>query len=99
MDKVDYYETYANIDILATQALFVMQFSPYSLKITQITIMFKLFSNLIPIWKNLPSNLNKDFIEPPCMYTSAKDAVKTLARIVEMHYGVTCLEVEYNLDS
>ena len=30
MDKVDYYKIYANIDILATQALFVMKFSPYT---------------------------------------------------------------------
>ena len=45
-----------------------MEFSPYTNKITQITILFELFSNLIPIWKNLPPNLNKDFIEPPCMY-------------------------------
>ena len=33
------------------------------------------------------------------MHTGTKDAVKTLVRIVEMHHGVTCLEVEYNLDS
>ena len=37
MDKVDY----ANIDILATQAVFVMKFVSYTLKIMQITIMFK----------------------------------------------------------
>ena len=67
VDKVDYYEIYANIDILATQALFVMKFSPYTLKITQITIMLKLFSNLIPIQKNLPPNLNEGFIEQPCI--------------------------------
>ena len=47
MDKVDFYKFYANIDILATQALFVMKFSPYALKMTPITIIFKLFSNLI----------------------------------------------------
>ena len=44
-------EIYTNIDILATQTLFVKKFSPYTLKIVQITIMFKSFSNLIPIWK------------------------------------------------
>ena len=59
-------EIYANIDILAAQPLFVMKFSPFTLKITQIAIMFKLFSNLIPIRENLPPNLNKGFIEPPC---------------------------------
>ena len=46
VDKVDFFEIYSNyINILAMQALFVMKFSPYTLKITQITIMFKLFSN------------------------------------------------------
>ena len=30
MDKVEYYEICANINILAMQALFVMKFSPYS---------------------------------------------------------------------
>ena len=40
-DKVDYYEIYANIDILATQALFAMKRSPCTLKITQIAVMFK----------------------------------------------------------
>ena len=34
VDKVDYYEVCANIDILATQALFVMEFSPYTVKVT-----------------------------------------------------------------
>ena len=33
----------------------------------QITVVFKLFSNLIPIWKTLPPNLNKGFIEPSCI--------------------------------
>ena len=28
--------------------------------------MFKLFPILFPIRENLPPNLNKDFIEPPC---------------------------------
>ena len=42
-------ESYANIDVLATQVLFVMKISPYALKITQITIMFRLFTNLISI--------------------------------------------------
>ena len=68
MDKVDYYEIYANINILATQALLVMKFSPNTLKIMQIAVMFELFSNLIPIWKNLLPNLNKGFIEPPCTF-------------------------------
>ena len=67
VDKVDYYKIYANVDILVMQALFVMKFSQYTLKIMQITIMFKLFSNLIPIQKNQPPNLNNGFIEPPCM--------------------------------
>ena len=43
VDNVDYYEIYANIDIVAMQALFVVKFSPYTLKIMQITIMLKLF--------------------------------------------------------
>ena len=51
------------------QALFVIKFSPFTLKITQITIMFKLFSNLILIWKNQPPNLNTGLIEPPCTNT------------------------------
>ena len=34
VDKVDYYEVCANIDILAMQALFVMEFLPYTVKIT-----------------------------------------------------------------
>ena len=34
--------------------------------------MFKLFSNLIPLRKNLPPNLNKGFIEPPCSITYPK---------------------------
>ena len=65
MDKADFSEIYANIDILPTQALFVMN-SPYTPKIMQIATMLKLFSNLIPIRKNLPPHLNKGFIEPPC---------------------------------
>ena len=40
-----------------------------TLKTTQITIKFKSFSHLIPIRKNLPPNLNKGFIEPPCIST------------------------------
>ena len=40
VDKVDYYEIYANIDILVTQAL---KYLPHTLKITQNTIMFKVF--------------------------------------------------------
>ena len=81
MDKVDYYEIYANIDIdiLTTQALFVMKFLPYTLKITQITIMFKIFSNPIQIRKNLPPNLNQGFIEPPYrdifFWINGKDAL------------------------
>ena len=34
VDKVDYYVVCANIDILSTQALFVMKFLPYAVKIT-----------------------------------------------------------------
>ena len=34
-------------DILATQALFVMEFSPCTVKITKYTIIFELFSNFI----------------------------------------------------
>ena len=33
VDKVDYYVVCANIDILAMQALFVMEFAPYTDKI------------------------------------------------------------------
>ena len=67
LDKVDYYEVCAGIDILAKQELFVMEFSPYTVKITQITMILELFSNLIPMRKNQPPNLNKGFIEPPCI--------------------------------
>ena len=66
---MDFSEIYANIDILAaqlTQALYVTILLPHTLKITQINIMFKSFSNLIPIWQNLPPKLNKGFIGPPC---------------------------------
>ena len=69
VDKVDFSDIYTNIDILTTQALFVMKFLPYTLKITQITIRFNFFSNLNPLRKNLPPNLNKGFIEPPCIIT------------------------------
>ena len=62
---------YANIDILAAQALFVIEFSPYTLKITQIAIILEYFLNLIPIRKNLPPNL-KGFIEPPCRQKNEK---------------------------
>ena len=34
VDKVEYDVVWANINILATQALFVMEFSPYTVKIT-----------------------------------------------------------------
>ena len=34
-------------------------------------IIFELFSNLIPIWKNLSPNLNKGFIEPHCIKDEA----------------------------
>ena len=70
MDKVDFYEICANTDILATQSLFVMEFSPYILKIAYITINYELFSNLNSIRKNLPPNLNKGFIEPHCILGS-----------------------------
>ena len=55
VDKVNYYEINANINILITQARFVMEFSPYTLKITQITILFEIFSNLQYIVKNTRS--------------------------------------------
>ena len=45
------------------QALFEMEFSLYKVKITLVTIIFELFSNLIPIQKNVPPILNKGFIE------------------------------------
>ena len=54
VDKVNYYFIYANISILVTEALFVMKFSPYTEKITEIMILVELFSNLIPTRKNLP---------------------------------------------
>ena len=60
-----FFRDLCNISILATLALFVVKFSPYTLKIMQITIVFKLLSNLIPILKKVPPNLNKGFIEPP----------------------------------
>ena len=34
-------------------------------------IPFELFSNLIPIRGNLPPNLNKGFIEPPCIASNS----------------------------
>ena len=67
VDKVNYHIVCKNIHILATRALFVMKFSPYTDKVTYIMISFELFSNLIPIRKILPLNLNKGFIEPPCI--------------------------------
>ena len=45
VDKVDYYMVCANIGILATQSLFVMEVSPYTVKITSITILYELFEN------------------------------------------------------
>ena len=48
------YKIYANVNILATQALFVMKFSPYSLKITQITIILNYYQMLFQYGKNLP---------------------------------------------
>ena len=45
VDKVDYYEIYANIDILATQALFVMKFTPYTLKICKLLSCLKIFKS------------------------------------------------------
>ena len=39
-----FFDIYANIDILATKALFVMKFSPYTLKITHKTIACNLCS-------------------------------------------------------
>ena len=75
-----------NIDILAAQALFVMELSPYTVKITYITISFELFSNLTPPQqqkkkkkkkKNLPPNLNKGFIEPPYTHSHLGDLLIT----------------------
>ena len=77
VDKVDYYKFYANIDILVTRALFVMEFFTYTVKITWITIIFELFSKLIPIWKNLPPNLSKGFIERHC------NAIGTMAMCLQ----------------
>ena len=54
-DKMDNYEIYANIDILATQAMFVMKVSPYTLKITQTTILLELFLDLIKIQGKVPA--------------------------------------------
>ena len=48
--KVDYYEVCANIDIWATQALFAMKFSLYTVKMTY-TIIFDLFSILFQFGK------------------------------------------------
>ena len=48
MYKVNYYEVYANIDILATQALFVMEFTPHSqdnINYDPFGIIFKSHSN------------------------------------------------------
>ena len=44
VNKVDYYIVCANISILATQSLFVMEFSPYTVKITN-------YNPLLIIWK------------------------------------------------
>ena len=42
VDKVDYYVVRENGDILATQALFVIEFSPYTVQITSINIITEL---------------------------------------------------------
>ena len=52
----------ANIDILATQKLFVIEFSPPTAK----TTLVELFPNIVTIRKNLPQNLDKCSIEPHC---------------------------------
>ena len=65
VDEVDYHMVCPNIDILAMQALFVMEFSPSSTH--NITIISQLFSNLIPVLTNLNQNL-EGFIEPPCIW-------------------------------
>ena len=66
VDKVDCYEIYANIDILATQVLLVMKFLPHTLKITH-TIMCKIIFKSYSNTENLPQDLNKGFLEPPYM--------------------------------
>ena len=67
MDKMYYYEVSASH--LATQALFVMEFSPHNKGNTD-KDHFELFSNLIQIWTNLPPNLSKGFIEPHCSFNN-----------------------------
>ena len=70
MDKVDFSEIYANIDIFAMQALFVMKFSPHTLKITQLTTMFIylfIFFQISFKYGKICLHLNKGFIEPPSM--------------------------------
>ena len=69
------YVVYTNICILATQALFEMEFSVYTDKITYcfffFLFLFLFFSHLIPKGKKMLSlNLNKGFIEP--LYTCRK---------------------------
>ena len=63
VDKVDYYEMCANIDILSTQALFETIYSQDIIDNYEFCNIFK----SIPIQKILPLNLNKGFIEPTCI--------------------------------
>ena len=60
----------------------------------QITIMFKLFSNLIPIRKNLSLNLNKGFIELPCTITNW---IQTILQICNLRILVSQRPTRYSL--
>ena len=67
VNKLNYHKACANIDILATQALFVMEFfkiicSHDKRKLLSFLNYFKSHS----ITENLPPNFNIDLIEPYC---------------------------------
>ena len=74
----------------------MMEFSPQTVTISYITINFDLFSNLILIRKNLPPNLNKGFIEPPCrvnMILSMFTWSGTMGRPTGRPYGFSAMSM------
>ena len=53
-------------------------------------ILFEVFSKLIPIRKNLPPNLNKCFIEPPCSFWFLVVCVQSLLSRFGFKYLCVC---------
>ena len=94
VDKVKYYVICTNIRILATQGLFVMKFSPYTDKKRYIMILFKSFPNLLPILKNLHPNLNKGFIEPPCICPHDGEKAVSLCPFLLFATSTTCIKCD-----